>query len=95
MLARTVDIENKKGLIAIIRIKLVAVDCTSWLDPLAIIETSGSAKINIRILEKKVTIASKLSKLEDKRHAELLLLFDSRWFKTGIKVTLRAPETNR
>ncbi len=41
-----------------------------------------------------VTIAKKLSKLVDSSQADFLLPVAKRWLKTGINVTLKAPETS-
>src|SRR6266550_895900 len=95
MLASTLEIENRNGLTAITRIidtaKLLVLSsspgATTYL-------TSGSAKIIINKLAAKVAKAIRLIKLDDNSQADFLLPLLKRSLKTGINVTLSAPDTN-
>ncbi|CRH93082.1 Uncharacterised protein [Chlamydia trachomatis] len=55
--------------------------------------TNGSAKIIIRIEVTKVNNASTFKTLELSSHADFLLYLAILWLKTGINVTLNAPDT--
>ena len=55
--------------------------------------TSGSAKMIIKIEVAKVNIASRFKILVLSSQADFLLFLAIRWLKTGMKVTLNAPET--
>ncbi len=87
-----VEILKRNGLIAITRIILIAriVPGSSSPGPTTYL-TNGSAKIMIISEATSVSSAIKLSKLEDNSQADFLLPDESRWLKTGIKLTASAP----
>ena len=93
MLAITAAIAKINGLTAITRIMLAVNACADSLKPGTIKLVIWFAKIIINTLTTIVTNAMKLIMLEPISQADCLLPLTQRALKTGMNVTLSAPET--